>query len=115
MHQLMRDIDDEEAWIREKEPIALSTNRGRDLIGVQNLMKKHQGLQTEIQGHEPRIKMVRDIGQEMIDEDHYAKDEIKTRLDGLQEKWDNLKVIDLLDSHFTQQYFAYAHCTTCEC
>ena len=68
MHQLMRDIDDEEAWIREKEPIASSTNRGRDLIGVQNLMKKHQGLQTEIQGHEPRIKMVKDIGQEMIDE-----------------------------------------------
>ena len=24
--------------------------------------------------------------------DHYAKDEIQTRLNGLQEKWDNLKV-----------------------
>lgn len=26
--QLFRDVEDEEAWIREKEPIAASTNRG---------------------------------------------------------------------------------------
>ena len=68
MHQLMRDIDDEEAWIREKEPIAASTNRGRDLIGVSNLIKKHQAVQSEIQGHEMRIKMVQGIGKEMIEE-----------------------------------------------
>jgi spectrin alpha len=42
VQQLFRDVEDEEAWIREKEPIVASTNRGRDLIGVQNLIKKHQ-------------------------------------------------------------------------
>lgn len=26
--QLFRDVEDEEAWIREKEPVAASTNRG---------------------------------------------------------------------------------------
>ena len=67
-HQFLRDIDDEEAWIREKEPIAGSTNRGRDLIGVQNLIKKHQALQTEISGHEPRITSVCKIGREMVNE-----------------------------------------------
>lgn len=30
--QLFRDIEDEEAWIREKEPVAASTNRGKYLI-----------------------------------------------------------------------------------
>ncbi|KAJ8962001.1 hypothetical protein NQ314_005783 [Rhamnusium bicolor] len=29
VQQLFRDIEDEEAWIREKEPIAASTNRGQ--------------------------------------------------------------------------------------
>ena len=29
LQQLFRDIEDEEDWIREKEPIAASTNRGR--------------------------------------------------------------------------------------
>ena len=28
VQQLYRDIEDEEAWIREKEPVAASTNRG---------------------------------------------------------------------------------------
>uniref|UniRef100_A0A3Q4FZI1 Uncharacterized protein n=1 Tax=Neolamprologus brichardi TaxID=32507 RepID=A0A3Q4FZI1_NEOBR len=29
LQQLFRDIEDEETWIREKEPIAASTNRGK--------------------------------------------------------------------------------------
>lgn len=31
VQQLFRDIEDEEAWIREKEPVAASTNRGIQL------------------------------------------------------------------------------------
>ena len=42
VQQLFRDVEDEEAWIREKEPVVASSNRGRDLIGVQNMIKKHQ-------------------------------------------------------------------------
>lgn len=33
LQQLFRDIEDEETWIREKEPIAASTNRGWSLLG----------------------------------------------------------------------------------
>ena len=29
LQQLFRDVEDEETWIREKEPIAASTNRGQ--------------------------------------------------------------------------------------
>lgn len=32
VQQLFRDIEDEEAWIREKEPIAASNNRGRRVM-----------------------------------------------------------------------------------
>lgn len=41
---------------------------GKDLIGVQNLLKKHQALQAEITGHEPRIKAVTQKGEAMVDE-----------------------------------------------
>lgn len=41
---------------------------GKDLIGVQNLLKKHQALQAEITGHEPRIKAVTQKGEAMIEE-----------------------------------------------
>lgn len=30
LQQLFRDVEDEETWIREKEPIAASTNRGEN-------------------------------------------------------------------------------------
>merc|ERR1712098_817851 len=81
VQQLFRDVEDEEAWIREKEPIINSTNRGRDLIGVQNLIKKHQASMSEINNHEPRIAAVSRTAQNMIDEGHFASEDIKQRLE----------------------------------
>ncbi|CAH1271225.1 SPTA1 [Branchiostoma lanceolatum] len=113
--QLVRDIEDEEAWIREKEPVASSTNRGRDLIGVQNLLKKHQALQAEIAGHENRIKAVCQTGQDMVQEEHFATDDINSKVSGLEDKWQELKdkaaqrKQDLDDSLQAQQYFADAN------
>ncbi|XP_048586984.1 spectrin alpha chain, non-erythrocytic 1 isoform X2 [Nematostella vectensis] len=91
LRQFLHDVEDEEVWIREKEPIASSTNTGRDLTGAQNLSKKHQALMTEIAGHEPRIRAVQDNGVQMVDEGHFAADEIKEKMDDLDQKWNDLK------------------------
>uniref|UniRef100_A0A8C1M929 Spectrin alpha, non-erythrocytic 1 n=1 Tax=Cyprinus carpio TaxID=7962 RepID=A0A8C1M929_CYPCA len=115
LQQLFRDVEDEETWIREKEPIASSTNRGKDLIGVQNLLKKHQALQAEVSGHEPRIKAVTQKGEAMIEEGHFAGEDVKAKLEELHNRWDGLKGKaaqrrqDLEDSLQAQQYFADAN------
>ncbi|XP_060596253.1 spectrin alpha chain, non-erythrocytic 1-like isoform X2 [Ruditapes philippinarum] len=115
LQQFLRDVEDEEDWIREKEPIAASTNRGRDLIGVQNLMKKHQALQAELAGHEPRINNVSQQGGEMIKDGHFAADEIQGKISDLEDRWQALKdkasqrKQDLEDSLQAQQYFADAN------
>ncbi|XP_008577846.1 PREDICTED: spectrin alpha chain, non-erythrocytic 1 [Galeopterus variegatus] len=115
LQQLFRDVEDEETWIREKEPIAASTNRGKDLIGVQNLLKKHQALQAEIAGHEPRIKAVTQKGNAMVEEGHFAAEDVKAKLNELNQKWEALKAKasqrrqDLEDSLQAQQYFADAN------
>uniref|UniRef100_A0A8C2PW50 Spectrin alpha, non-erythrocytic 1 n=1 Tax=Cyprinus carpio TaxID=7962 RepID=A0A8C2PW50_CYPCA len=115
LQQLFRDVEDEETWIREKEPIASSTNRGKDLIGVQNLLKKHQALQAEVSGHEPRIKAVTQKGEAMIEEGHFAGEDVKAKLQELHNRWDGLKGKaaqrrqDLEDSLQAQQYFADAN------
>ncbi|XP_015281943.1 PREDICTED: spectrin alpha chain, non-erythrocytic 1 [Gekko japonicus] len=115
LQQLFRDVEDEETWIREKEPIAASTNRGKDLIGVQNLLKKHQALQAEIAGHEPRIKAVTQKGNIMVEEGHFAAEDVKIKLNDLNQKWESLKGKasqrrqDLEDSLQAQQYFADAN------
>merc|ERR1711971_456964 len=114
VQQLFRDVEDEEAWIREKEPIVNSTNRGRDLIGVQNLIKKHAASQSEINNHEPRIDTVNRTAQHMVDEGHFASDEIKNRLTALHDHWNQLKEKanqrkqDLDDSLQAHQYFSDA-------
>lgn len=66
-------------------------NLGRDLIGVQNLMKKHQAVVAEINNHESRILSVTQSGQEMIDGKHFASEDIKQRLAHLNKHWNHLK------------------------
>jgi len=115
VQQLFRDIEDEESWIREKEPIAASTNRGRDLIGVQNLIKKHQAVVAEINNHEHRIRSVCQAGEDLISEGHFASDQIQRRLIHLNDRWVHLKEKaskrkgDLDDSLQAHQYFADAN------
>ena len=115
VQQLFRDIEDEEAWIREKEPIAGSTNRGRDLIGVQNLIKKHQAVLAEINNHEHRIRSVCQSAEDMISDGHFATDEIRKRVYSVNDKWQTLKERanqrkqDLEDSLQAHQYFADAN------
>ena len=62
LHQFFRDIDDEEAWIREKRLLVSSEDFGRDLIAVQNLKKKHKRLEGEIATHEPTINTIQEAG-----------------------------------------------------
>lgn len=93
---------------------------GKDLIGVQNLLKKHQALQAEVSGHEPRIKAVSVKGEAMVEEGtalslasflqqaglraawlkppfvclgpgHFAGEEVKAKLAELHGRWDVLK------------------------
>ncbi|CAH8447491.1 unnamed protein product [Schistosoma bovis] len=114
LHQFFRDVEDEEDWIREKDPVAGSTNVGRDLIGVQNLIKKHQAIYAEINGHSPRIEEVVQEGQAMIRANHYGANDIERRITDLTTDWSQLcEKADrrrqlLEDSLQAQQYFADA-------
>lgn len=90
-NQLFRDIEDELAWIREKEQVAGSTNRGRDLIGVQNLIKKQQALIAEIANHDSQIESVSGAANDMIQQGHFLAPEIRDKLAQLRDNWRILK------------------------
>ena len=91
------------------------TPTGRDLIGVQNLMKKHQALQAEVTGHDPRIYVVADMGKQMIDDGHFASDEIAQKIQGLTDRWQQLKVREASGTHrqclATRKTPDNSHCT----
>ncbi|XP_016887618.1 spectrin beta chain, non-erythrocytic 4 isoform X2 [Cynoglossus semilaevis] len=58
VHQVGRDLEDEILWIQERIPMAMSHEHGTTLQAVQQLMKKNQTLQRELQGHGSRIEDV---------------------------------------------------------
>ncbi|MCP9263394.1 Spectrin alpha chain [Dirofilaria immitis] len=105
-NQLFRDIDDELAWIREKEQIAGSSNRGRDLIGA---------LIAEIANHESQVEAVAQAAEAMIQQGHFLAVDIREKLAQLRDGWRNLKIKadkrrqDLDDSLQAHQYLADAN------
>lgn len=111
--QLVRDIEHEEAWIREKEPFVASANRGRDYFGVRNLIKKHDALTAEIHNYQPNIEAINRRCDEIIDAGLFA-DLIEPKRQSLNTNWANLlvkaderrgKLEDSLQAH---QYLADA-------
>ncbi|XP_052105504.1 spectrin beta chain-like isoform X7 [Mytilus californianus] len=121
IHQFIRDVEDEKLWINEKMPQATSSQFGNSLLTVQMHVTKNQNqiplkgdrksLQTEIENHEPRIKTVVDVGQELIDEGHPQSEEFKALIEDLLNHWQDLKdaVVKRNDrihlSDIAQQYY----------
>uniref|UniRef100_A0A3P8Y892 Spectrin beta chain n=1 Tax=Esox lucius TaxID=8010 RepID=A0A3P8Y892_ESOLU len=60
VHQVGRDLEDEILWVQERLPAATSQEHGSSLQAVQQLMKKNQTLQRELQGHRARVEDVLD-------------------------------------------------------
>lgn len=50
MQEFYLQVEEEETWIREKEPLASSVDYGKDMNSVIKLQQKHQSLEAEIQG-----------------------------------------------------------------
>lgn len=48
-------VKDLDFWLGEVESLLTSEDSGKDLASVQNLMKKHQLVEADIQAHEDRI------------------------------------------------------------
>ncbi|KAJ7307474.1 hypothetical protein JRQ81_009495 [Phrynocephalus forsythii] len=88
-HQFHRDLEDEILWVKERMPMAVSTDHGRDLPTVQLLIKKNQTLQKEIQGHQPRIDDIAERWQGLACSGLEA--DLQGRVEALQEMWQELQ------------------------
>ncbi|KAJ4930360.1 hypothetical protein JOQ06_019364 [Pogonophryne albipinna] len=76
-HQFNRDLEDEILWVKERMPLADSTDHGKDLPTVQLLIKKNQ---KEIQGHQPRIDEIQRRGQTQSQVDGERQSALEERL-----------------------------------
>nr|XP_055190004.1 spectrin alpha chain, erythrocytic 1 [Nyctereutes procyonoides] len=115
LHQICRDTEDEEAWIQETEPSVASTYLGKDLIVSKKLLNRHQVIQDNIASHEPRIQMITQRGNKMVEEGHFAADEVASRIKSLNDNMESLQARaarrqnDLEANVQFQQYLADLH------
>lgn len=72
-------------------PQATSSDHGTSLFNVHMLRKKNQSLKTEIENHEPRITLVCNNGQKLIDENHEDSPEFEKLIADLKRKYQELK------------------------
>ncbi|XP_066515119.1 spectrin family protein isoform X2 [Hoplias malabaricus] len=110
-HQFNRDLEDEILWVKERMPLATSTDHGKDLPSVQLLIKKNQTLQKEIQGHQPRIDDIQAHGGSM---DKERQEALEGRLAELGDLWARLiseteqRHTRLAEANRAQQFYADA-------
>lgn len=103
LFQFRRDVEDEKLWISEKMPQATSTDYGNSLFNVHMLKKKNQSLRTEIENHEPRITLVCNNGQKLIEEGHEASEEFRRLIEELRQKYQELKeAVETRENGLTQ-------------
>lgn len=90
LQEFLRTIDDEDSWIKEKEPLAQSTNFGSSLSGVQTLVKKHNALLAELTGRNSHFQSAEKAAQDLIASGHFAADHVRQRRDNLLQSWKSL-------------------------
>ena len=73
----MREINELEHWISDKEALAGGEEMGKDLEHVQALLKKGEDFEKDLEGNESRLDSINKMGEDLIDEGHSDADEIQ--------------------------------------
>ncbi|KAI6173416.1 Spectrin protein 1 [Aphelenchoides besseyi] len=90
VHQFLRDVDEEESWLREKKLLVSSDDYGHDLIGVHNLKRKHRRLDNELATHRPAVDLVRSKGAQLLEASEIGGPEIRNRMNALEQSWQQI-------------------------
>ncbi|NWY43671.1 SPTN5 protein, partial [Sylvia atricapilla] len=77
------------AWINEKNSIA-QDDSWKDPSNLQTKLQRHQTFQAEIMANRNRLDSIRSEGEKMLHERHYATEAILSRLQEMEELWEEL-------------------------
>ncbi|KAG9272889.1 spectrin beta chain, non-erythrocytic 4 isoform X2 [Astyanax mexicanus] len=92
VHQVGRDLEDEILWVQERLPMATSQEHGSSLQAVQQLMKKNQTLQRELEGHRGRVEDVLERSAVVASVRSPEAECVRMGMEQLQQLWEVLWV-----------------------
>merc|ERR1712226_1579433 len=89
--QFLAKIEEEEAWISEKQQLLTVPDLGENMAAVRGLLKKHDAFETDLSVHTERCtEICSGQGQKLIEDRNHHADSIVQRCDQLRNKMYNL-------------------------
>jgi spectrin beta len=78
--QFFFDANEAEAWMSEQELYMMVEDRGKDEFSAQNLMKKHDALDSAVDDYSNNVRQLGEAARQLIAEGHPDSEQISVRL-----------------------------------
>lgn len=92
-HQFLAKVDEEEAWINEKQKLLKVEHYGDSITAAQSLLKKHEVFEADYAIHKERLNDLAEAGNKLIADNNQNSRGIEERLDDLVQRMLNLEQI----------------------
>ncbi|XP_027498276.1 spectrin beta chain, non-erythrocytic 5 [Corapipo altera] len=89
LQKFLRNSFEVAAWINEKNSIA-QDDSWKDPSNLQTKLQKHQTFQAEIMANKNHLDSIKSEGEKMLHERHHASEAIQSRLQEMDELWEEL-------------------------
>jgi spectrin alpha len=96
-------VDDVEFWLSEVELLLSSKDLGKDLLSVQNLIKKHQLIQADLVSHKDRIDAVNAQADDFVAAKHFDSENIRLKQTNINSRYTELVKLGQLRSHALEE------------
>uniref|UniRef100_A0A3Q2CL27 Spectrin alpha, non-erythrocytic 1 n=1 Tax=Cyprinodon variegatus TaxID=28743 RepID=A0A3Q2CL27_CYPVA len=106
-----RDTEQVDNWMSKQEAFLLNEDLGDSLDSVEALLKKHEDFEKSLSAQEEKITALDEFATKLIQNNHYAKEDVATRRDALLSRRNALheraqaRRAALEDSFHLQQFF----------
>merc|ERR1719461_797380 len=89
--QFFFDANEAEAWMSEQELYMMVEDRGKDEFSAQNLMKKHEGLESAVEEYSHMVRDLGEMARQLIEQGHPESDNIKVQLAQVEKNYVGLR------------------------
>jgi spectrin alpha len=84
-------VKDLDFWLGEVESLLTTEDSGKDLASVQNLMKKHQLVEADINAHEDRIKDMNNQADSLVESGQFDSAGIQEKRQSINERYERIR------------------------
>ncbi|XP_076464437.1 spectrin beta chain-like isoform X2 [Babylonia areolata] len=85
------DAAEAEAWMSEQELYMMAEDRAKDELGAQNMMKKHQTLENNVEDYADVVRQLGERSRRLIEEEHPESDQMAVRQSQVDKLYAGLK------------------------